>query len=511
LAPWKGTDHEILILLREVFKIHPLAVEDVKEFHQRPKIEDYDNFVSIVAYGARELGEPMTEVHCFYAERFLVSVHRDDVPAVTEACHTLGRLHTDRRLAPSCWPSPSCSSCSGGAAGWARGAEGLTGVPLGRPRQGWRERPRLTFPLGSLVPTGKGRSVTEWSQVPAVARPLPEPEPQPVLAPLTTAAIFMVLTIEPGGEVAVRDLLADWAGLQRSVGFRVPEAPLACVAGIGSHAWDRLFSGPRPAELHPFRALTGSVHRAVSTPGDLLFHVRHERMDVCFEFVSQAMIRLAGAATAVDEVHGFRYFDERDLLGFVDGTENPVGRAAGVAALTGDADPGFGGGSYVIVQKYLHDLDAWNALTVEEQEQAIGRTKLSDIEMPDDVKPANSHVALNTIEGPDGTERQILRANMPFGEVGRGEFGTYYIAYAATPSVTEQMLVNMFIGDPPGNYDRILDFSTAVTGSLYFAPSADFLDDLPDPPGAHSDSGEAGALASPESGSLGIGSLKRST
>jgi putative iron-dependent peroxidase len=167
------------------------------------------------------------------------------------------------------------------------------------------------------------------------------------------------------------------------------------------------------------------------------------------------------------------------------------------------------------VQKYVHDMDAWNALPVEEQEKVIGRTKLSDIEMPDDVKPANSHVALNTIEEPDGTERQILRANMPFGQVGRGEFGTYYIAYAATPSVTEQMLVNMFIGNPPGNYDRILDFSTAVTGSLFFAPSADFFDDLPDPPGALPD--PPGALPDPlsaaapeEPGSLGIGSLKRS-
>jgi putative iron-dependent peroxidase len=353
---------------------------------------------------------------------------------------------------------------------------------------------------------GRDGFVTEWSQVPAVARPLPEPEPQPVLAPLTTAAIFLVLTIDPGGEAAVRDLLADWAGLQRSVGFRVPEAPLACVAGIGSDAWDRLFSGPRPAELHPFRPLTGTVHRAVSTPGDLLFHVRHERMDVCFEFAAQAMSRLAGAVTVVDEVHGFRYFDERDLLGFVDGTENPVGRAAGVAVLVGDADPGFAGGSYVVVQKYVHDMEGWNALTTEEQEKVIGRTKLSDIELPDDVKPANSHVALNTIEEPDGTERQILRANMPFGEVGRGEFGTYYIGYAATPGVTEQMLVNMFIGNPPGNYDRILDFSTAVTGGLFFVPSADFLDDLPDPPGPEPpDPGPA------DPGSLGIGSLKRST
>jgi porphyrinogen peroxidase len=359
--------------------------------------------------------------------------------------------------------------------------------------------------------------VTEWSQVPAVAQPLPEPEPQPVLSPLTSAAIFVVLTIDPGGEEAVRDLLADWAGLQRAVGFRAPDAPLASVAGIGSAAWDRLFSGPRPAELHPFRPLTGAVHRAPSTAGDLLFHVRHERMDVCFEFVMQVMSRLAGAATVVDEVHGFRYFDERDLLGFVDGTENPVGRAAGAAALAGDADPAFAGGSYVIVQKYVHDMDAWNALTTEDQEKVIGRYKLSDIEMPDDVKPTNSHVALNTIEEPDGTERQILRANMPFGEVGRGEFGTYYIAYAATPSVTEQMLGNMFIGNPPGNTDRILDFSTAVTGSLFFVPSADFLDDLPDPPGPGADqaggtSGEtSGDPAPADQGSLGIGSLKRST
>jgi porphyrinogen peroxidase len=326
-----------------------------------------------------------------------------------------------------------------------------------------------------------------------------------VLAPLTGAAIFLVLTINPGGEDACRDLLADWASLRRAVSFRVPGDDLVCIAAVGSQAWDRLFAGPRPAELHPFRELTGDRHHAVSTPGDLLFHIRHERMDLCFEFASQAMTRLARAVTVVDETHGFRFFDERDLLGFVDGTENPEGTAAASAALVGAADPGFAGGSYVIVQKYLHDMDAWNALSTEGQERVIGRSKLSDIEMPDDVKPANSHVAVNTITDPDGTERQILRANMPFGQLGHGEFGTYYIAYAATPSVTELMLTHMFIGDPPGNTDRILDFSTAVTGSLFFAPSADFLDNLPDPPGASpADHGSV------EDSSLGIGSLKRS-
>ena len=316
----------------------------------------------------------------------------------------------------------------------------------------------------------------------------PDPEmgalAQPVLSPLTGAAIFLVVTINPGGEATARELLSDCAGLQRAVGFRLPDGALTCVAGVGSDGWDRLFSGPRPAELHPFPAIVGDKHRAISTPGDLLFHIRATQMDLCFELAGQIMDRLRGAVTVVDEVHGFKYFDERDLLGFVDGTENPTGRVAYSAVIIGDSDAGFAGGSYVAVQKYVHDLDAWNVLPVEAQERVVGRTKLSDIELPDNVKPSNSHVALNVITGPDGEELKILRDNMPFGNVGRREFGTYYIAYANTPRVTERLLTNMFVGDPPGNYDRILDFSTAVTGTLFFVPSQDFLDALPDPPAA---------------------------
>jgi putative iron-dependent peroxidase len=312
--------------------------------------------------------------------------------------------------------------------------------------------------------------------------PGPHAVPQQVLSPLTGVAIFLVVTIDPGGEAVARELLSDCAALQRSVGFRIPDGGLTCVVGVGSAAWDRVFSGPRPAELHPFRELVGDRHRAVSTPGDLLFHIRAGQMDLCFELAGQIMNRLHGSVTVVDEVHGFKYFDERDLLGFVDGTENPTGQAAYAAVSVGSEDPGFAGGSYVVVQKYLHDLQAWNALPVEMQEQAIGRTKLSDIEMAEDVKPSNSHIALNVITGADGTERKILRDNMPFGTVGRGEFGTYYIGYSGTPQVTERMLENMFIGNPPGNYDRVLDFSTPVTGTLFFVPTQNFLDDPPDPP-----------------------------
>jgi porphyrinogen peroxidase len=342
-----------------------------------------------------------------------------------------------------------------------------------------------------------------------------------VVSPLTQAAVFLVLTVLPGGEGVVRDLIPDLSGLGRSVGFRIPEGELQVVTGIGSDAWDRLFDGPRPRELHPFRALAGARYQAPATPGDLLFHVRATRMDLCFEFAAQLMKRLGGAVEVADEVQGFRYFDERDLIGFVDGTESPGGLAGlGAAIVTADDDPDFAGGSYVIVQKYLHDLPAWNAISIEDQERAIGRSKLDDIEMPDDLKPVNSHVALNTITGPDGEQRQIVRANMPFGNPGRGEYGTYYIGYAATPSVTEEMLVNMFIGRPPGNTDRILDFSTAVTGGLFFAPCADFLDDPPGPPGAGAGASAAGAAdgsastdgipgaGPPGDGSLGIGSLR---
>jgi putative iron-dependent peroxidase len=311
---------------------------------------------------------------------------------------------------------------------------------------------------------------------------MPERVQQPVLAPLTRSAIFLVLEIKDGGEPTVREVLAGLAGLQRSVAVRAQGEKLVCVVGIGSGAWDRLFAGARPSSLHVFPELIGDKHRAVSTPGDLLLHLRAETFDLCFELASQIMNALNSVASVIDEVQGFQYFDQRDLLGFVDGTENPDGMAAVRAVTVGAEDPDFAGGSYVMVQKYLHDMAAWNSLSTEEQEQVIGRSKLTNIEMSDDLKPANSHLALNVIEDENGEQLQILRDNMPFGSFEAGEFGTYYIAYSRTPAIPERMLRNMVIGEPPGNYDRILDFSTAVTGVSFFVPTADFLENLPPAP-----------------------------
>jgi putative iron-dependent peroxidase len=354
-----------------------------------------------------------------------------------------------------------------------------------------------------------------------MASSLPSPVSQSVASRLTRAAIFLVLTIHPGPEAegTVRGLCADLSSLLRGVGFRNLDGQLSCVMGFGSRAWDRLFGTPRPKDLHPFREIRG-VHHAVSTPGDILFHIRAASMDLCFELASHIMARLDGAVAIEDEVHGFKYFDDRDLIGFVDGTENPVDQAAVDATVIGDEDAAFAGGSYVIVQKYIHDLKRWDALSIEEQENVIGRHKLSDIEQRDAEKKPYAHNVLTNIEE-NGEQLQIVRDNMPFGTFGKGEFGTYFIGYARSPQRIETMLGNMFVGNPPGNYDHLLDFSRAVTGCLFFVPTADFLDNVG--PAVTPEAPQPGAAAPDESrsidnaperplprdGSLGIGSLRK--
>jgi len=352
----------------------------------------------------------------------------------------------------------------------------------------------------------KINSLAGVNEIPAVA--------QAVGGQLTRSAIFLVATMKRGAihRETVRSFCGDIASLVRAVGFRDIEAALSCVMAIGSDAWTELFGLPRPKELHPFREFHAGTRHAVSTPGDLLFHIRAKRMDLCFELEMQILARIGSAIASTDEVQGFRYFDDRDLLGFVDGTENPTGQAANDAMMVGGEDPGFSGGSYVIVQKYLHDLEGWNALSTEVQEGIIGRKKLSDIELDDSVKPSSAHNALTNIVE-DGKEIKILRENMPFGRPAQGEFGTYFIGYSRSPRTIEQMIENMFVGRPPGNYDRILDFSRAVTGSLFFAPAASFLENVGEEPAAAAAAEPAGTetpqpAVRRDDGSLGIGSLK---
>ncbi len=303
---------------------------------------------------------------------------------------------------------------------------------------------------------------------------------QSIDAPLSQAAIFLIVNAasEKTAVAKLCSVLHELDDIVKTVGFRDLSARLSCIAGIGRDLWDRLRISKRPLELKQFAPIEGAIHRAPSTPGDLLFHIRSERPDLCFEFERILLDRLGNSVTVVDEVSGFRYFDARDLLGFVDGTANPTGLDLPTSALVGDEDADFAGGSYIVVQKYLHDLGAWAQIPTSLQEAIIGRTKIDNIEIDDDNAPRKSHKSLATIVDTDGNEYDILRDNMPFGRAGHREFGTYFIGYSRYLWVVERMLQRMYVGDPPGAYDRLLDFSTPQTGTTFFAPSRPVLQAL---------------------------------
>ena len=303
---------------------------------------------------------------------------------------------------------------------------------------------------------------------------------QPVEALLTRSATFLVVTVTraPDAIKTARSTISGIDDLLKNVSMRDPSAALTCIVGVGANIWDKLTGLPRPAELHSFKEFQGPEHKAISTPGDLLFHIRSERRDICFEFERQLLAKLGDSVQVEDETTGFRYFDLRDLLGFVDGTANPAGPVVDNAVLIAEEDPKSAGGSYIVVQKYTHDLKKWGALSTEAQEGVIGRTKLENIELDDATSGQKSHKTLSTIEGENGEEYEILRDNMPFGSPGSGEFGTYFIGYSRRLWVIEKMLERMFIGDPPGLHDKLLDYSTPKTGTTFFAPPRQMLQSL---------------------------------
>jgi putative iron-dependent peroxidase len=294
-------------------------------------------------------------------------------------------------------------------------------------------------------------------------------------------AIFMVFGLldrEDTGE-KVKELCARFAAIVRSMRGRAPDDDVSAVMGFGADAWTRLFPGrARPKQLAPFQEIKGDRHVAVSTPGDIFFHIRAGDMAACYEIAAVVSTMLEGVAEHIDEVHGFRYLDGRAIIGFVDGTENPEADERLRFGTIGGEDPDFAGGSYAFVQKYLHDMKAWNALPVEEQEKTIGRRKFNDFELSDDDKPENAHNAVTNISDQDGNELKIIRANMPFANPSKGEYGTYFIGYAGDFATTRTMLERMFVGEPRGNTDRLLDFSTAVTGTLFFVPTFEMLEEL---------------------------------
>lgn len=269
-----------------------------------------------------------------------------------------------------------------------------------------------------------------------------------------------------------KSLCALISNLNNSANTRFPNSKASVVMGIGYDAWHLLdLPKPLPKEFETFTPIAGTKHTAVASKGDLHFHIRSDVYSFCIDNASVITETLSDIAESVEEIHGFRYWDSRSILEFVDGTENPHGTDRQYFGIIGDEDPYYKGGSYLFVQKYIHDLKAWRSLPVSEQEKVIGRSKADDIEMSDDVKPSNAHSALANV----GDNLKIVRDNMPFGNVTTNEMGTYFIAYASSFNTVKKMLSNMFIGSPEGNYDRILDFSTPKTGTLFFVPTFEML------------------------------------
>lgn len=344
------------------------------------------------------------------------------------------------------------------------------------------------------------------------------PEPQNVLDYHGNNTIFMVWNFKNNTEIkdAFKSICALVINLNNSGDTRFPDSGASCVMGVGYDAWHQLrLPAPPPKELENFVAIAGEKHTAVSSKGDLHFHIRGGSESICYDMASAISAILEPVAISMEEIHGFRYWDGRSILGFVDGTENPRGADRAHFGLIGDDDPAYKGGSYLFVQKYIHDLNAFKGLPLQEQENVFGRYKWNDVEMPDNIKPSNSHIALANI----GDEFKIIRDNMPFGNMSTNEMGTYFIAYASTFSTVKKMLNNMFIGSPEGNYDRLLDFSTPKTGTLFFVPSATLLKNIssaaPDLAVTNPNSTESEADDKIESrsfsadGSLKIGSLKK--
>jgi putative iron-dependent peroxidase len=294
---------------------------------------------------------------------------------------------------------------------------------------------------------------------------LPEASPQ---------AVFLTLLLAPGeaAEAVARRVIAGIPALGDEISAIDPNAQLACVIGVGSAAWDRLFPVARPEGLAPFRSFEDADRSAPASPADLLLHVGSKRQDLCFELVRRVFESFGEAVTLVEETHGFCYLDSRDLTGFVDGTENPQGEDRATVALLGESAGAFAGGSFVTTQRYVHDLKACNKLSIAQQEPIIGRTKADNIEFENEQKLPTAHIKRVSIKE-DGVSLEMLRHSMPYG--GASEYGLLFIAYTGRADTFSLMLEAMIVADSEGNYDHLTNFSRAVTGAIFFAPPRDWL------------------------------------
>ena len=300
---------------------------------------------------------------------------------------------------------------------------------------------------------------------------------QSVILPLPSDhARFIVLRLKDLSIPELKEKIADLLSTRDRLITQYPHAQIKTAIAFGAELWAQIYT-QAPKGFKPLAPIQGSFEMPVK-PADVLIHIAAQRTDICFA-LSQAFFEgITDKVDVLDERVCFRNFDGRDLTGFIDGTENPQfpdDRAE--VALLGEDHGIFSDGSFVFAQRYAHNLEKWKQLKVDTQEQVIGRTKLESIELDDEVKPENSHVARTVVEDAKGEEMEILRHSLPYGD-GKGDQGLFFIAYTQDLSIIDAMLFRMFGTSGDGIHDRLLHFVTPMDGAYYFAPSEELLKEV---------------------------------
>lgn len=276
-------------------------------------------------------------------------------------------------------------------------------------------------------------------------------------------------------QAAIQEFVDRYQAIVRSLRIRDNKGDLRASLGFSSAAWDYLFpDAPKPKELEPYETLATEKYSMPATKGDIFLHIRANDEAVVYELISQCRLFLKDITTVVDETKGFRYFEGRAIIGFIDGTEAPAVEDAADYALVGDEDPQFINGSYAFAQKWQHDMPVWEHMHTEDQEKAVGREKFSDFELEDEDKFKNAHNVASKLEI-DGVEQKIVRMNVPYSNPAAGNTGTYFIGYARHWTVTKGMLQNMV-----DQSDFLLTFSTLLSGQAFFIPSRDLFAQIAD-------------------------------
>ncbi|MDM1270957.1 Dyp-type peroxidase [Acinetobacter indicus] len=298
---------------------------------------------------------------------------------------------------------------------------------------------------------------------------------QSVILPLPSDhARFIVLRLKDLTLEQLKEKLADLFNTRDRLITQHPHAQIKTAVAFGPELWAQLYS-QTPAGFKQLQPIEGAFQMPV-VPADVLIHIASARADICFALSQSFFEGIQDQVDVLDERVCFRYFDGRDMTGFIDGTENPQfpDDRAEVALLGEDAGI-FEDGSFVFAQRYAHDLDKWKRLKVDAQEQVMGRTKLESIELDDEVKPDNAHVSRTVVEDDEGEEMEILRHSLPYGD-GQGDQGLFFIAYTKDLTILDAMLERMFGTSGDGIHDRLLHFVTALDGAYYFAPSEELLE-----------------------------------